>query len=217
MMPPKWKRAAPARATRGNATTQIHEHTTSRRDDQPRPFIVFYKKHSGAWREYGRFVQRDEADRVRGLLANGGFIRDSGRVAGAAGYATTDLPAGTMIAGVWQYIPWGCLDRALNSLSIPTIRPALRPESSRLAAWCPATWPCAIRPRSMPRQAFRDPNPRQASEVRIARRGPTPAGWAYICGTTRSALGNHYPSLLLFDGDRETINARRPTSRRGQG
>lgn len=51
------------------------KHTAFRHGtDGARPFVVTYQKSSGAVREYGRYADRAEADRVCGLLRWAGSV-----------------------------------------------------------------------------------------------------------------------------------------------
>ena len=59
-------------------------------DTTVRPFVVRYQKHSGVMLEYGRYADRDEADRVAGLL----------RWAGAVAHVDEKPRAGAIAASV---------------------------------------------------------------------------------------------------------------------
>jgi hypothetical protein len=65
---------AGARRQNSNASEQQAYHPAAPQDQSARPFRVRHQRHSGAMREYGRYADRSEADRVAKLLRWAGAV-----------------------------------------------------------------------------------------------------------------------------------------------
>jgi hypothetical protein len=65
------------REDQNNNRQREHRSTPwSRRGEHPCPFVVVYRKFSGAMREYARYADRDEAQRVCKLLRWAGAVAE---------------------------------------------------------------------------------------------------------------------------------------------
>ena len=74
-MAPKRKEPRAGGSQRESGNQANPQHTRQRAGYQgERPFVVTYEKTSGAIREYGRYADRAEADRICGLLRWAGAV-----------------------------------------------------------------------------------------------------------------------------------------------